>query len=419
MKTIINIKWYYILPLMAILSFQSCSNQETNTHDHEAETSQDHAAESASESEEVHLLEKQMEVMDIQLGKFQFLNLSTTVRSNGKLQLPPQNKASVSSLIGGRVKSIDVLEGDHVKKGDVLARIENPDLIEMQEQYLKSKSDLQFLEREFERKKALNRDSISSDKSFQKAESHYNSSKAGVGALRSKLQMLGVEISKLDQGEFSTAIAVRSPINGYVRSTNINMGMSVVQDHNLFDIVDNEHIHIDLNVYERDMQKIRKGQKVVFNISNSPDSVFEGTVFALGRAFEDEPKAMVVHAEIDNHDGSLLSGMYVDARIVTNDEKVRSLPNDAIVSDGGLEYIFVLKPKSTEAHDHVADESHDHHNDEFVFRKIEVNTGANDIGFTEVVPVYDLPEHAQIVTNGAFYLLAEMKKGEGGEGHHH
>ena len=188
---------------------------------------------------------------------------------------------------------------------------------------------------------------------------------------------------------------------------------------------DNEHIHIDLQVYEKDIGKIRNGQKVIFSVASNPDLILQARIFAIGKSFEQEPKAMVVHAEIDNKQGNLLPGMYVDARIITNEDNVRALPDDAIVRDGGLNYIFVLKPASTMSHSHADGKEHVHeaeddHSNEFVFRKIEVNTGASDIGFTEVVPAYNLPAHVEIVTKGAFYLLAEMKKGQGGgHGHHH
>jgi cobalt-zinc-cadmium efflux system membrane fusion protein len=161
------------------------------------------------------------------------------------------------------------------------------------------------------------------------------------------------------------------------------------------------------------MEKVKKGQKVIFTLAGKTDEIYEGSIFAVGKSFENQPKAMMVHAEIDNKTGHLLPGMYVDARIVTDTKKAKALPNEAIVSDGGLNYIFVLKPGSSE-------EEHEHKQEkEYVFRKIEVNTGASDIGYTEAIPVYNLPEHIQIVSKGAFYLLAEMKKGEGGHGHHH
>lgn len=398
MKTLFIITSIFIMSLLVSCGTPASTDEATLQDEHAHESNPD----------EVHLLQKQMDVMDIRLGAFQFLNLSTTVKANGQLELPAQNKASVSALMGGRVKSIAVVEGDYVQKGHVLAQLEHPDFIEMQELYLSLSSQLLYVKQNFERQRSLYEDSVSSTKSFQQTQAEYETVRAKVGGLKSKLQLIGVDLAQLESGTFVSSIPIKAPINGYVRSIDINMGLSVLPNQSMFELVDNDHIHIDLSVYEKDMNKIKKGQKVVFSLSSRPDSVFQGRIFALGRAFEQEPKAMIVHAEIDNHDGSLLSGMYVDARIVTNEEKVRALPNDAIVSDGGLSYIFVLKPSTVNDHE-----------GEYVFRKIEVNTGASDIGFTEVVPVYNLPEHVQMVTSGAFYLLAEMKKGEGGHGHHH
>lgn len=385
------------------------------------EATHDHDSEEGGNSEEVHLVQKQMDVMNITLGTFQYLNLSTTVKSNGQLELPPQNKASLSAVMGGRVKSVNVLEGDYVMAGQTLATIEHPDFVDLQEQYLTAKADLEFLENDFLRQQELYRDSISSGKEFQEAESVYQSGLASVNALKAKLQILDIDVATVENGTYLTAIPIRSPINGYIHAIEINMGMFVQPDQDMFEIFDNAHIHIDLKVYEKDMDKVENGQKVIFALTSRPDSIFEGSIFAIGKSFEKEPKAMEVHAEIENKTGNLLPGMYVDARIVTNSESVLAVPNDAIVKDGGISYIFILKDDAPHDHDSDDDHSHGstiHQDDEMVFRMIEVNTGATDIGFTEVVPAYELDENVQIVISGAFYLLAEMKKGEGGEHHH-
>lgn len=427
-------KLRYTIILSLIVSVYGCmqqnnseTGQEQNGHAHDNENIQDGQTDS---DEEVHLVQQQMDVMGIELGKFQHLNLSTTVKSSGRLELPPQNKASLSALLGGRVKSVGILEGDYVRKGQVLAQLEHPDFVEMQEKYMMAKSRLNFVEQDYLRKKSLYLDSISSSKSFQKAESEYHSALAVANGLKARLQMLDIDPISVEAGNFLTAIPVKSPINGYVRHVKINMGKFIQPEEEMFEIVDNEHIHIDLAVYEKDMNKVKNGQKVIFSLSNNPDSVFNGSIFAVGKSFEQEHKAMIVHAEIENNTGDLLPGMYVDARIVTNNQTVRVLPNDAMVNDGGLTYIFALKPSSEDKHSHEDNDKSGNgnnkeghsghvHENEYQFRKIEVNTGATDIGFTEVVPAYNLPDHVKIVTKGAFYLLAELKKGENGHGHHH
>ena len=407
----------YIIIVLSLLVVGGCNNPEStaeDAHTHDAEHD-DHGHESEASEEEVHLVQRQMDVMDIGLGQFQELNLSTTVKANGELELPPQNRASLSAVLGGRVKSIQVVQGDFVTKGQTLAMLEDPTFVDLQREYMTAHSQLTYLEKDFERKKSLYSDSLSSEKAFQAAESEYRSALAATNGLRAKLQLLDINVKSVEAGNFMTAVPLRSPIKGFVRFVEIDMGKYVEPQQELFEIVDNDHIHIDLMVYEKDLHKVQNGQEVIFSLSSHPDSVYKGSVFSIGKSFEDEPKAMFVHAEIENKRGTLLPGMYVDARIITNTETVRALPNDAIVNDGGLSYIFVLKPGGG-AHVHADGESHE---DEFIFRKIEVNTGASDIGFTEVVPAYNLPDHIQVVTKGAFYLLAEMKKGSGGHGHHH
>lgn len=411
---------------VALFAFQACTHDGTShkdehahghadehAHDHEDEHADehtdDHAGEHKDEQEdEVHLVDNQMKAMDIKLGNFQELNLSTTVKSSGQLELPPQNKASVSSLIQGRVKSIQVVAGDKVRKGQVLAYLEDPGFIDLQQQYLRLKQEVHYMKLDFERKKKLISDGAVSQEEYENSASAYFSTLPNFNAVQEKLKMLGTNLSTLDNGTIKPAFAVRSPINGYVRLIETNIGKFMSPEQEMIQIVDNDHIHIDLRVYEKDIHLVKEGQKVMFTLPNQPDEVMEGKIFAVGKAFEDEQRAMMVHAEITDKTDNVMPGMYVDARIVTDNRKVRALPNDAIVSEGGLNYIFVLKPRSTKGHE-----------DESVFRKIEVNLGASDIGFTEVIPTYKLQEQAQIVVQGAFYLLAEMKKGEGGHGHHH
>lgn len=419
----------YITYLLLITLLISCQGEDSHEgHDHSGHGhGQEKKKEENKNEVEVHLIQQQMDVMGIELGAFKVLNLSTTVKANGQLELPPQNKASVSTVLAGRVKSILVLEGDYVKKGQRLATLEHPSYLEIQQEYMTAKSKLTFLDEEFQRSQALLTDSITSKKEHQRIQSNYYATLAETNGLKAKLNLLGIDVKSIEKGNYQSTIAIRSPIAGFVRMVEINMGKYVLPEQEMFEIVDNEHIHIDLMVYERDMPKVKNGQQVIFSLATDPDEIFQGSIFSTGKTFDRATKAMRVHAEIDNKTGNLLPGMYVNARIITNKDEVHALPNDAIVSDGGLNYIFVLQPKKVvehKGHSHGDGDHHDHgsandHADEHIFNKMEVNLGAKDIGFTEVLPVDALPENAQIVTQGAFYLLAEMKKGEGGHGHHH
>lgn len=413
--------------LLVIFTLTSCHNHEDDGHNHEGHDHEEATAETPKETDRVHLLEEQMEVMNIRTGGFQEINLSTTVKSNGQLELPPQNMASVSPLMAGRIKSVTVIEGNSVKKGQVLARLEHPEFLQMQEDYLHAFTDLEFLTKDYERKKTLLADSITSRKKYEEAEAKFRSAKAKVATLAAKLELIGINVKALEGGTVAKSVPVVAPISGFVHLLEINIGKFVQPEEVLFEIVDNDHIHMDLKVYEKDIDRIKEGQKVTFSLTSQPDELFEGKVFAIGKHFENDPKAVIIHAEIDNKTGNLLPGMYVDARIETEAAPVRSLPDEAIIEDEGLSYIFVREEVEAhvhgekdpaDGHEHGVGEPDDHAG-EFIFRKIEVNTGARDIGFTEVVPAQKIPKEAEVVVQGAFYLLAELKKGDGGHGHHH
>ncbi|NNC94975.1 MAG: efflux RND transporter periplasmic adaptor subunit [Chitinophagales bacterium] len=413
---------------IAILAIAGCHGHDHQDHDHDDHDDHAHAEDGHDDHEEdlpedeVHLLQSQMDVMGIKTGYFRELNLSTTVKANGKLELPPQNKASVSAFTDGRIKDIRVLAGDRVSKGQTLATLQHQDILDIQHDYMEAANQFDFMEKEFQRDKQLFESGIISAQDFQKSETDYKMALGEVNTLQAQLRLMYMDPVAAKKGDFVSSIPVLSPINGFVHTIKVNIGKYVEQSQEMFEIVDNDHIHIDLMVYEKDWDKIRDEQKVIFSLSNKPDSIYTGKIFSIGKTFEKNPRAVIVHAEIENKKGNLLPGMYVDARIITEENKVPALPDEALVSDGGLNYIFVQEPSSS--HSHAGEKAHAHYDEskgeEYIFKKVEVSTGASDLGFTEVVPVDELPDGVLIVTHGAYYLLAEMKKGEGGgHGHHH
>jgi len=335
--------------------------------------------------------------MKIKLGKIKYVNLGSTLKVNGQLELPPQRKASVSAIVGGRVKSVAVIEGDYVNKGQVLARLNNPEFISMQRDYLSAKSNISFLEKNYLRKKALFKDSIASAKSFQEAEASFNQAKSVLNATKANLKLIGLDIALIEKGEIVSTVPIVSPIKGYVQKIDINIGKFVSPEQEMFDIVDNEHLHIGLKVFEKDIDKVKVSQKVLFALTTKPEKIYEGEIFALGRAFEMDTRAVKVHAKIIGAHQGLLSGMFVEARIITSNKKVNALPNGAFVSEKGLNYIFMQRKRTK---------------DKIEFEKIQVNKGVSDLGYSEVVFIYKIPKNAIIVVKGAYYLNAEMQKSE-------
>ena len=403
----------WIIPLALTVACSHSSEHDHHTHSHgPAEHShQEHASEMHAEEhrEEVHLLDRQMEVMDIRLGHFETLDLSQTIRSNGRLELPPQNRAEVTALWGGRVKEIFVFPGGVLKKGELMATLEQPGFIQLQEDFLRHKAEWRLSQKALERREQLAADSLNSQQSLEQARTHAKNLEVQVKAAEAQLRMMGISPASLEKEGIRSELPIYAPINGHVRSIDIQIGSYVQEHERLFELVDNDHLHIDLLVYEKDVHKVNVGQEVVFHLSGRPDELFRAQVFAVGKSFEEEARALLVHAEIENDAGGLLPGMYVEARIEVGQRKARALPEAAIVRDAGMDYIFVWAQE---------DASHGEEG-EWVFLKQEVKVGIRDLGYAEVVPADPLSDNAEVVTHGAFYLMAELNKGDGEHGHHH
>ncbi len=403
MKYILKISSVFLL-LVFLASCQNKTtqqNKETDSKAHDdTDTHNDTHEEDKEEKETLNVVtlhQKQLEVMNIELGATKKVNLGNTLKVNGQLELPPQKRASISAIVGGRVQSVVVIEGDYVKKGQIIARLNNPEFITMQREYLTAKSNYSFLEKDYLRKKELLKDGITSQKSFQQAEAAYKDGKSSLNAAKSMLKLIGINISALKNGQIISSIPVVSPIKGYVQNIAINIGKFVDPEQEMFEIVDNEHLHIGLKVFEKDIDKAKVGQKITFALTTRPDKIYEAEIFALGSAFDMNTRAVKVHAKIMETHKGLLTGMFVEARIITKSKEVRALPNGAFVTEKGLDYVFIQKEKI---------------NNKIKFEKVQVNKGISDLGFSEVLFIDKLPENSIVVTKGAYYLNAEMQKSE-------
>lgn len=384
-----------IIFLAAALVF---ANSCKSNHDHE------HASEQIEEKvsgDMVTLTKEQFAGIKVQLGTMEKKNLSSLVKASGVLDLPPQNKASISSLVGGIITKIHVIQGDHVKKGQVLAFLEHPDILRLQQDYLEAKNNYEFAEKEYHRQKELYDERIVSGKKFQSVEADYKSQRGLLSSLESQLVQVGLSPSSVAKGNIVKTISIKSPMDGYIHKIQVNTGSYVEPAKEIFMIVDNHHIHIDLQVFEKDISKVKQGQKVFFTLSNIPDVQYEAKIFAVGKAFETETRSVAVHADIQgNKNINLLPGMYVDGRIQVDNHLVNAVPDEAVISQGGFNYIFMVADSASE------------NKDLYTFKKIPVQTGISDLGYTEITSLAKLNDSVQIVIKGAYYLQAQMKQGE-------
>lgn len=417
-----NIKYnlsarFFLSLAFVCLVFISCNNKNEATEEHTDEET----------SNEVALTEAQFKTVGVETGAIEMKNLNTVIKANGYTAVPPQNSANISTLIGGVVKDIFVLEGTYVAKGKTLATIQNLDIVEMQEEYNSAIANIEYLQLEYDRQKTLTDENVNARKTFQDVKAKLAVENARAQAAKTKLQMLNVG-TKIT----SSVIPILSPISGYVSKINITKGAYAETGTSLFEVVDNSQMHLDLNVYEKDLGNISIGQEVDFVLTNQSNKSIKGKIFGINKSFSNESKTVAVHAKINPNDAKdLISGMYVSANININNATVEALPKDAIVKDGDKYFIFIQEehheePKATVAektedkHKHVDGEKETTDNEEkhneVHFKAIEVLIGTTDLGYTEVKFIEKLPVGAKIVVKGAFYLLSAMK---GGGAHEH
>ncbi len=372
----------------------SCSNEKTEKSETKTE---EHNHENV-----VLLNGKQEQAIDLKLGTLQKRNLTTAVKVTGQLAVPPDKTAEVSAIIGGNVKSINIFKGDRVKKGTVLAVLEHPDYITLQEDYAVTSHKLEFLKKEYERQKELYEQNVGSGKEYQKAKAEYFTVLVKNKGLKERLLLLNLSPEKVIAGNISNTVNILSPINGFVNEIKINLGTYVAPKDIMFEISDNNAIHADFIVYEKDIRRVKPGQKIHFTVANNPDKEYIAEIFAVEKKFNVKTRAIHIHAKIKDDVSNMMAGMYISGHIHTDKIVTDALPEEAIVKEGEKSFIFVLN-----------DDNKNKNLNEY--KITEVITGVKDNGYVEVHLVDSLPDNAKIVLNAAYYLLADMKKEETGD----
>jgi cobalt-zinc-cadmium efflux system membrane fusion protein len=328
--------------------------------------------------------------------------LSGTIKVNGMLDLPPQSLVSISTPFEGIVKSTEMLQGMKVRKGQAVVVLQHPDFVQIQQDYLDHKSSLEYLKLEYERQQELAKENVNAKKTVQKAKSEYQSMQARVQGLKVKLNLMNVNISNLEKGNISSTLTLYSPINGYVTKVNTNIGATALPSDVLFEIADTEHLHAELTVFEKDVPKLKIGQKVRFTLANETKERL-ATVYLIGREISKE-RTVNIHCHLDQEDKQLLPGMYLKALVESGSEKVAALPEKAIVEFEGSKYIFIEGKKKDKELKY--------------FEMIEIAAGVTELGFTQISAINNMDlSKEKIVLNGAYDLLSKMKNSEEEEGH--
>lgn len=371
------------------------------------------------------LTEEQMEAVGVTLGTIEMKELSSTIKANGLLRVPNNKKATVTSLYGGVIKTINVQIGDDIRKGQVIATIANPEYIRLQEQYLTVNSRITFAEQEYRRQKELFDNDAGAKKNLQSSDAELKSLKTQRASLQRQLQMMGINPSNVNNSNLRSGLVITSPIGGTISNINAQIGSYVDVSSPVAEVIDNGSIHLDLQVFEKDLPKMRVGQIVHFKLTNNPETEYDAKIYSIGSSFENESKTISVHANVTGNKTGLIDGMNITGIVSLDKSTTPAVPNEAIVEADGRYYIFVQTDKKPEEHKEEAGQDegeaeHGHKNETeagkhaesqgktFNFEKIEVIKGASDMGYTAITAVNEIPDNARIVVKGAFFVNAKL-----------
>lgn len=370
-----------IIPyILLIFISTSCGSPESSE-----QTSKD----DAHVADRVTLDKAMLEKAGILTGTITRKVMGASLSVNGVVDVPPQNMVSVSFPPGGYLHSTKLMPGMRIKKGDIIAEMEDPSIVQLQQDYLMARAKLTFLELEFNRQKRLNVDKVSADKVFEQVRSDYDGQRAMVSGYAEKLRMIGIRPEDLSSENISRKVALRSPINGFVSKVNVNIGKYVQPTDVLFELINPDDIHAALSIFEKDLSRVAIGQKVSISFVDEPEKSFEGEVILVSRNV-DEDRMAIAHCHFKSQPAQLLPGMFLNARIHVKETEVPALPEAAVVRYGQKEYVFIETSPG-------------------VFEMEAIRIGEQEDGMYEIVEGASALEGRKVVIQNAYSLLGALK----------
>jgi len=379
-----------IIILGLIVSLNSCNNRDSKPV-------ADPKAVEVVPDNIVELRDDQIKLAGIQTGSIEMRSVSNTLKVNGIISVAPQNQATVCMPLGGFIKSTTLLPGNAVTRGQTLAVIENQDFVDIQQNYIEAKNKLVYAEAEYNRHTDLYKDDVYSEKNVQQVTVDYKNLKASIRSLEQKLLLIGINPGQLNEDNISNTVNLVSPIKGFLKAVNVNIGKFVSSTDVLFEIVNSDKLFLELTLFEKDVDKVALGQKIKFFINNETE-VHEAIISQTGKSVSDD-KTFRVYGTVTSSCKNVLPGMYVNALIEESDIKVTALPSAAVVSFDDKDYIFIFEKNKEEAGKAMSE-----------YQIIEVKKGVTSSGYTEIT----LPDGfdfntAKVVIKGAYNLLSAKK----------
>ncbi|MCD9563052.1 efflux RND transporter periplasmic adaptor subunit [Tenacibaculum maritimum] len=372
-------------------------------HDHAAEERVPNSKKESKEEHnenELHLTKEQLIAAGIQSEEITKREIRNRVAVTGTIEVPPQSKATIYAPLEAFVHKTNLLPGDKVTKGQIIAVLQHPNFIELQYAYLEAINKRNVAQADYKRKKMLLENEIASKKSYQIVEGAYRSAQSLVDSYKEQLKLAGLSPDKIVTKGIQQYVEVKAPISGYVVENNLNKGMFLAANSEMMEIIDNDHMHAELNVFGTDITKIKKGDEFIFKPSGV-DVEYKGAIQLISQKVNEKTKTVNVHGHFEDEENRLKSGMFINAEILLKGREVFTVPENALIEKGDEYFVFMAESKT-----------------EFI--PLEVTIGNFDKGFVEVKAIQGDNFNIRVVTKGAHFLKGKLLQQSGGmEGHAH
>lgn len=414
---------HIIFSIAIISSLLSCGGKSSTKVETKEET-QAEEGHSEAESNIVSLTEEQIKTAGIEIGTIDLKNLTTSIRANGTLSVPNQNKALITSVNTGVLKTLLIQPGSFVRKGQAIGTIVNPDVARLQQELQTTNAQINLAEIELRRQRELVEGNAAPLKNVQRVQTELATLRATRNAVSKQLSAMGISAASVSKGNIITTITITAPISGTVSTVSAQIGSPVDPSTPIAEIVNNSQLHLDLFVFEKDLPKLHAGQVIHFTLTNNPGKEYDAKIFSIGTAFVSETKTIPIHAVVMGDKTGLIEGMNITALISIGQSVVPAVPTEAIVSFQGQDYIFVQTEAPKEEHkerehkegeEHGGEEGHEEKPSRY-FERVPVVKGSSDVGYTEVTLMKEVRPKTPVVTKGAFFVSAKMSN-TGGHDH--
>jgi cobalt-zinc-cadmium efflux system membrane fusion protein len=374
--------------LILLLLLIGCNTNEKQ----EPESTQ--AANQTHTITQIQLTRAQSVQANIKTGEIGQRLLPSKLETTAEITIDKINTATVSAFSDGIITKLFAQQNQLVQKGSVLATIQKPDLVDLQQQYLANQDRLDFLKTEYERYQSLKEADATATKNYLKAEAEWKAAITIQKTIAAKLRQFHIDPSLLTADNIITEINLKAPISGTISKVLANIGTSLSPGTPIYELTDYKQLHPVLYVFEKDLFNVQKGQTVELILPGEEQKTFQATIYSIERLVDPERKTVKVHARFTTSiPDQLAVGAYLEGKIWINNKKtVPALPKEAIIREDQSNYIFILEKEDDSA---------------LYFRKVKVKLGASDANFTAITPEESLPETAKVVLNGAYYISAQ------------